>query len=239
MNRGFTASSSANLAPTPSVPPKARPDLVASILARLATEHHMVYCAAGAEMLVAPVPRHFARARRRAGFRTHRQSDARPPAGTPRRPPIAARTGCRAARPVQEHVRPGYRAAPLVRPDPECRIHGFRADGGNDSGLRARAGTEGARLPVGGGRSADPVSDPPAPGAPRHRAAGRGAPAGQELRAPQRAASSPICWTSTASPGNTSRAIFRYSGMRRDAFPSRSRPISICRSSICTWNSPP
>jgi cytidylate kinase len=34
------------------VPAKARPDLVASILARLATEHHMVYCAAGAEMRV-------------------------------------------------------------------------------------------------------------------------------------------------------------------------------------------
>jgi cytidylate kinase len=38
------------------VPRKARPDLVASILARLATEHHMVYCAAGAEMLSRQFP---------------------------------------------------------------------------------------------------------------------------------------------------------------------------------------
>ena len=38
------------------VPKKARPDLVASILARLATEHHMVYCAAGAEMLARQFP---------------------------------------------------------------------------------------------------------------------------------------------------------------------------------------
>src|ERR1039458_7843156 len=38
------------------VPRKARPDLVASILARLATVHHMVYCAAGAEMLSRQFP---------------------------------------------------------------------------------------------------------------------------------------------------------------------------------------
>jgi hypothetical protein len=37
------------------IPGKARADLVASILARLATEHHLVYCAPGAEML----SRHF------------------------------------------------------------------------------------------------------------------------------------------------------------------------------------
>jgi len=37
-------------------PAKARPDLVASTLARLATEHHMVYCAAGAEMLSRQFP---------------------------------------------------------------------------------------------------------------------------------------------------------------------------------------
>lgn len=36
-------------------PQKARPDMVASILARLATQHHLVYCASGAEML----SRHF------------------------------------------------------------------------------------------------------------------------------------------------------------------------------------
>src|SRR5579862_396550 len=35
---------------------KARGDLVASILARLATEHHLVYCAAGAEMLSRQFP---------------------------------------------------------------------------------------------------------------------------------------------------------------------------------------
>src|SRR5215469_9199520 len=35
---------------------KARPDLVASILARLATQHHLVYCAAGAEMLSRQFP---------------------------------------------------------------------------------------------------------------------------------------------------------------------------------------
>ncbi len=39
-----------------SVPKKARPDLVASILAKLATEHHMVYCAAGAEMIARQFP---------------------------------------------------------------------------------------------------------------------------------------------------------------------------------------
>jgi cytidylate kinase len=35
---------------------KARADVVASILARLATEHHLVYCAAGAEMLSRTFP---------------------------------------------------------------------------------------------------------------------------------------------------------------------------------------
>jgi hypothetical protein len=39
-----------------SVSQKARPDLVASILARLATGHHLVYCAAGAEMLSRQFP---------------------------------------------------------------------------------------------------------------------------------------------------------------------------------------
>jgi cytidylate kinase len=38
------------------VPQKARPDLVASILAGLATGHHMVYCAAGTEMLSRQFP---------------------------------------------------------------------------------------------------------------------------------------------------------------------------------------
>jgi cytidylate kinase len=38
------------------VPEKARGDLVASILARLATGHHLVYCAAGAEMLSRQFP---------------------------------------------------------------------------------------------------------------------------------------------------------------------------------------
>ena len=38
------------------VPDKARADLVASILAGLATEHHLVYCAAGAEMLSRQFP---------------------------------------------------------------------------------------------------------------------------------------------------------------------------------------
>ncbi len=42
--------------PESTVPQKARPDLVASILARLATGHHMVYCAAGAEMLSRQFP---------------------------------------------------------------------------------------------------------------------------------------------------------------------------------------
>ena len=37
-----------------SVPEKARADLIASILARLATEYHLIYCAAGAEMLARP-----------------------------------------------------------------------------------------------------------------------------------------------------------------------------------------
>jgi cytidylate kinase len=37
--------------PGASVPDKARTDVIASILARLATEHHIVYCAPGAEML--------------------------------------------------------------------------------------------------------------------------------------------------------------------------------------------
>jgi cytidylate kinase len=41
--------------PDARVPHKARADLIAAILARLATEHHLVYCAAGAEML----SRHF------------------------------------------------------------------------------------------------------------------------------------------------------------------------------------
>jgi cytidylate kinase len=39
-----------------SVPDKARADLIASILARLATEYHLVYCAAGAEMLSRQFP---------------------------------------------------------------------------------------------------------------------------------------------------------------------------------------
>ena len=39
-----------------SVPDKARADLVASILARLATEYHLVYCAAGAEMISRQFP---------------------------------------------------------------------------------------------------------------------------------------------------------------------------------------
>ena len=38
------------------VPQKARPDVVASILAQLATEHHLVYSAAGAEMLAHQFP---------------------------------------------------------------------------------------------------------------------------------------------------------------------------------------
>src|SRR5579871_5429841 len=38
------------------VPDKARADLVASILARLATEYHLVYCAPGAEMLSRQFP---------------------------------------------------------------------------------------------------------------------------------------------------------------------------------------
>ena len=42
--------------PDADVPQKARADLVASILARLATEHHLVYCAAGAEMLSRQFP---------------------------------------------------------------------------------------------------------------------------------------------------------------------------------------
>jgi cytidylate kinase len=39
-----------------SVPSKARADLVASILARLSTEYHLVYCAAGAEMISRQFP---------------------------------------------------------------------------------------------------------------------------------------------------------------------------------------
>src|ERR1700729_4133663 len=39
-----------------SVPNKARADLIASILARLSTEYHLVYCAAGAEMLARQFP---------------------------------------------------------------------------------------------------------------------------------------------------------------------------------------
>lgn len=38
------------------IPEKARGDVVASILARLATEHHLVFCAAGAEMLSRQFP---------------------------------------------------------------------------------------------------------------------------------------------------------------------------------------
>jgi cytidylate kinase len=42
--------------PDARVPDKARADLVASILARLATEHHLVYCAPGAETLSRQFP---------------------------------------------------------------------------------------------------------------------------------------------------------------------------------------
>jgi len=42
--------------PEGEVPQKARADLVASILARLATEHHLIYSAAGAEMLSRQFP---------------------------------------------------------------------------------------------------------------------------------------------------------------------------------------
>jgi len=42
--------------PEACVPDKARTDLVASMLARLAAEHHLVYCAAGAEMLSRQFP---------------------------------------------------------------------------------------------------------------------------------------------------------------------------------------
>lgn len=42
--------------PDARVPDKARADLIASILARLATEHHLVYCAPGAEMLSRQFP---------------------------------------------------------------------------------------------------------------------------------------------------------------------------------------
>lgn len=42
--------------PYESVPQKARADLIASILARLATQHHLLYCAPGAEVLSRQFP---------------------------------------------------------------------------------------------------------------------------------------------------------------------------------------
>jgi cytidylate kinase len=42
--------------PTAAVPDKARTDLIASLLARLLTEHHLVYCAPGGEMLSGQFP---------------------------------------------------------------------------------------------------------------------------------------------------------------------------------------
>ena len=84
------------------IPDKAYPSLVTSILARLATEHSHGLLRRRRRAAGPPFRGHAAGARGGAGKRPHRQPDARPPPGTAPRPASCCSTGSRRRAPSRK-----------------------------------------------------------------------------------------------------------------------------------------
>ena len=100
-------------------------------------------------------------------------------------------------------------------------------------------GTQGARSAFACRRAAVAVSNAPQAGALRHRAARQRHPAPQDVRPPQRGDVRQPAGLLPHRLGIRAAQFSHASTIRTAACSRPSRPISTCRSSICTWNSPP
>ncbi len=219
------------------IPDKAYPSLVTSILARLATEHHMVYCAVGGELQA----RHFP-----GMLRVHVVAPENVRIGNlmldhrlerPAARAAAAGTGSRRPRRPQSQIRQDQGHRRSVRPGAQCRSRSTqRADGGADRDRRGVHRPQGARLSFRRGRSAAAVSDAPEAGALRHRAARQGHAAQEDLRPSERGDVRQPAGFLPHRLGVRAAQLSRAVRSRRQRAGSPSRRISTCRSSICTWN---
>ena len=162
------------------------------------------------------------------------------PPGARRRPAAAARTRSRRTRSTAR-PRFGKTRATADLFDLVLNAETLTAEQMADlieTAVCTRSRTHGARLSLGSRRAAASISDAVQAGALWHRAARQGDVCGRKSSRIPAKRCSPTCWTSIASPGSTSRAAFRSSRTATGACWKPSRPISTCRSSTFTWNSP-
>ena len=197
---------------TSPIPDKAYADALASIVARLAIEHHLMLAIDGAELLVRRFP---------GMLRIHITAPESVRVGNvmldrrlDRPAAKEALWEMEAADARQRKERFGKAAVTLDSFDLMLNAAALDADQMVElieTAVRSLA-PGGARLSLRRRRGPDPVPDPPQAGQTQDRARRRSRVSrGKSL--PTRASRfSPTCWIFTASPGNTSRAVSRYSG---------------------------